>query len=113
MVRCINSREMPALCYPEEFFFLHTRSNCESEMAELGHGMDVDSPPVVPPHAFESLRSWDISKLRETITASLLDPIRRAVREEVKSAFTYEQRMVSQSVLGRSSITRSLSIAIR
>lgn len=70
-------------------------------MAELGQAMEIDSRPVVPPHNFESLRPWDISKLRETVTASLtqlLGPIREAVREEVKIALNYEQRTVSESV---------------
>ena len=78
-------------------------------MAELGHDMDVndvDVRPVVPSYK---------SKLRGTFTTSLtelLDPIRQVVREEVKSALHYEQRMVSESVFGRSSMSPSLSIII-
>ena len=76
-------------------------------MAELGHDMEVDVAPAVPYHT---------SKLRETITASLthlLDPIRQVVREEVRSVFNYEQRMVSHSVFGRGSMTPSLPMIIR
>ena len=67
-------------------------------MAELGHDMDVDSRPPVPPRHSEPPQLWDVSKLGETITASLaqlLDPIRRAVREEVEAALNCEHRLVS------------------
>ena len=85
-------------------------------MAELGHDMDVDSRPSVPPRHSEPPQLWDVSKLGEIITASLaqlLDPIRRAVREEVEAAFNCEHRLVSESVLSRGPVTRSLSITIR
>ena len=77
-------------------------------MAERGQAMDIDSRPVPPPHKFESPRPWDISKLREIITASLsqfLVPIRQAVGEEVRNALSDEQRKVSESVFGRGSVT--------
>ena len=85
-------------------------------MAERGQAMDIDSRPVPPPHKFEPPRPWEISKLREIITASLnqfLDPIRQAVGEEVRSVLHDEQRTVSETVFGRGSRTRSLSITIR
>ena len=77
-------------------------------MAELGQPMDIDSRPAVPPR--------DISKRRETNTPNLnqwLDPIRQAVRDEVRSALSDEQRTVSESVFGRGSMTRPLSTTIR
>ena len=85
-------------------------------MAELGHHMDVDSRPPVPPRHSEPPQLWDVSKLGETITASLaqlLDPIRRAVREEVEAALNCEHRLVSKSVLSRGPVTRSFSTTIR
>ena len=78
--------------------------------------MDGDSCPVVPPHGSETLQLWDMSKLGETIMASLnqlLDHIRQVVREEVEAALSRQQRQVSKSVLGGSPMTASLSTAIR
>ena len=85
-------------------------------MAEIGHDMDDDPRPDVPPHGSERPQLWDISKLGETITASLnqlLDLIRRAVREEVEAVLSREQRLVSTSVLGGGPVTQSLSATIR
>ena len=85
-------------------------------MAELGHDMDVDPRPVVPPRESELPQLWDISKPGETIAASLsqlLDPIRRVVREEVEVALNREQRPVSKIVLGRGPMTRSSSTTSR
>lgn len=85
-------------------------------MAELGHEMDVDSRPPVPPRQSEPPQPWDISKVGETMTASLnqlLGPIRRAVREEVEAALNCEQRPVSKSDLGRGPMTRSSPTTIR
>ena len=77
-------------------------------MAELGQDMEVDTRPVIPPRP-ESQMPWDISDLQETITAvssQMLEPIRRVVREEVSNGLTYEQRMVSESVFDRGSMTQ-------
>ena len=85
-------------------------------MAELGHDMDVDPRPVLPPRESEPSQLWDMSKLGETISVSLsqlLDPIRRVVREEVEVALNREQRPVSINVLGRGPMIRSLSTTTR
>ena len=85
-------------------------------MAEFGHDMDVDPRPAVPPRESQRPQLWDISKVGETITASLsqlLDPIRRVVREEVEVALNREQRPVSSIVPSRGPMTRSLSTTSR
>ena len=85
-------------------------------MAELEHDMDVDSGPPVPPRHSEPPQLWDVSKLGEIVTASLaklLDPIRRAVREEVEAALNCEHGLVSKSVLSRGPVIRSVLITIR
>lgn len=82
-------------------------------MAELGQEMDVDSNLVVPSQRSKSPRPWEISKLREAITATftqILEPIRQVVREEVSSAIKCEQREVSEGVFGRGRMTRCLFI---
>ena len=81
------------------------KNNCESAMAELEQEMDVDSHPVVPPQGSKSPQPWELSGVRDTITATftqMLDPIREAVREEISKALPHEQRGVSEEICCRS-----------
>ena len=71
-------------------------------MAELERDMEVDSHAAEPNQwSKPPLRSWELTKLRDTITAvftQMLEPIRQVVREEILRATNYETREVREGV---------------